>query len=666
MIGKKSIVQLNTYLQNNKTESEQFDSVFAAYKQNNLSFSKNHVSEIDYDELMNELEREFPYEQGQPETEVEKFELFLQSEEGKRYQKEQNERFANEALLTYDENNRYQMNAGENIKTFFDVHFAKTSCKSCAKGAGYFVMAQNGSIIVRSAKGHDFLNQVSRLQYYKTQNYYITANSFRFPQMRNMTQLYGLHNIVIDCDCHDEQRSSEQIKEAAKITADIILNQWESETQAVPKPNSIVFTGRGIQLWWSFMPIKPEYSDCYDFLVKYIGKIVERTLATQPFEVDWGASSNKAGCFRMPGTINKKTGTFAEVNVLDTKVRDMFEIKKRAFREFNKNEPENVVARRMTDIPGEHVQDSNFAYYAEHRVVALNILLVKRGFNLPRMRDYFLWLFHNDARKYLGDEAAYKITVVTGRMLKNPVSEKEVAHIIQGTLNAGNKYCKNGGYAVKNSTIIQLLGISAEEQDIINLHPAKRCLDSCPNKSRDAAAYERKMMKYARYVSVLEYSETLIDGKHPKNKDICAKFGISNTTLAQCRRDRTKYIIWAQTEEGKTSIQKFKHAEVQETDRRIRKRFHEDKARLEAALSEYNEIYAMRISLPYSSIDYKEAKMPSNQDGVWRRNRGDPSGRQCDDPKSNEDQDQMILVGHESFMYGANEYVSGNASIAHS
>ena len=662
MVGRKSFDQLNIYMQNNKTGPRDLDSVFAACAQN--SGSESYVGMIDYDELMNELEQEFPHDQDHTEREIEEFESFLQSEDGKKYREEQNERFANEALLTYDANNKYQMDANKEIKKFFKTHFAKTDCTSCANGAGYFVMAQNGSIIVRSAKGHDFLNQVSNLSYYKTQNYYITANSFRSPQMRNMVQLFGLHNIVIDCDCHSTQKNPDQMKDDAKRAINDILAQWTTETQAVPKPNSVVFTGRGIQLWWSFMPVKPEYSDCYDFLAKYIGEIVDRTLGGHQFEVDWGASSNKAGCFRMPGTINNKTGAFAEVHVLDSQINDMFEIKKRAFRESNKNKPENVVMKRTPATSGGYVQDASFASYAEHRVVALNILLVKRDFNLPHMRDYFLWLFHNDARKYLGDEIAYKITVVTARMLKNPISEKEVTHIIQGTLNAGNQYCKNGGYAVRNSTIIQLLGISVEEQNIINLHPAKGYTESCPNKTRDAAAYERRMMKYARYVSALKYAETMVDGQHPKNKDICKKYSISNTTLVQCRKNRAKYMEWASTEEGKESIRKFQHAESKETDRKIREKINEDKERLEAALTEYNAVHKTRLIVPHCFLIDTSASAASTEYEAWFNTRGDPSKKKRHEPGWNEERRQLELTDRSLFMYGVRECASGNASIS--
>ena len=584
------------------TEPGTPDSVCAAIEYDDTSCETN----IDFDasiRIMSELEDEFPYNEENHICFEDDLERFLNPEEHEKYRRFLREMIANEALDAYKEKNGYKIRVDKSLEDFFQIHFTKQDCQSCSKGSGYFVMSQDGMHIIRSAKGYDLLNQLKNLTYYKGKNYYITSNSYLRPKIRNMGQIYGLHNIVVDCDAHNSGINFSQLKEYAIDTKNFIMEHWEEFSSAVPRPNSVVLTGRGIQLWWSFKPIKFEYCDCFDYLANYTSEIVSEVLEKAPmgylFEVDSGASANKAGYFRLPGTINRKTGTFAEVQVFDTTIHDMFKVKKRAYQEFKKNHPIDNLRSTIRIATVKNMSADSFSEYAKRRTLSLHVLLVLRGFDMPHMRDYFLWLYHNDARKYMGDQNALNATIALAGMLKNPLSARDVAHIIQGTMNASNEYCENGGYAIRNVKIIKLLGITESEQNIIGLHPAKTSAESRPNKTRDAEAHKRKMMKFARYYCALTYGGNDQTGKPPKNKEICAKFSISNTTLIKCRKEREVYMSWAETEEGKESIKIFQamqegtlleqtsNVDVQTTKRKLAE-----------TISRYNETHKTNIINP--------------------------------------------------------------------
>ena len=79
-------------------------------------------------------------------------------------------------------------------------------------------------------------------------DYYITANSMC--GVRRVTEdVFGLHNIVFDVDCHAEALSP-------TLLADFIWrcsrDLWN--TEECPEPNSIMFSVRGVQLWWAQKP----------------------------------------------------------------------------------------------------------------------------------------------------------------------------------------------------------------------------------------------------------------------------------------------------------------------------------------------------------------------------------------------------------------------------
>jgi len=138
-------------------------------------------------------------------------------------------------------------------------------------------------------------------------DYYFTVNSFKNPKGTTVpnnrkNNLFAINSIVIDIDCHTSKKSLEAEAHKLKDLIELKTSQYQ-----LPFFNYIVFTGRGIQVYYLIKP-------CYynrSFLVNMVrNKLIEFykliLLDIPKFHVDISASGRDSGLFRMPYTTNQK------------------------------------------------------------------------------------------------------------------------------------------------------------------------------------------------------------------------------------------------------------------------------------------------------------------------------------------------------------------------
>ena len=63
-----------------------------------------------------------------------------------------------------------------------------------------------------------------------------------------------LHNIVIDIDCH-KYGISKKDRDNEIEKCEVYLRELFDNSLELPSPNTIVKTGRGLQLWWAIKPL---------------------------------------------------------------------------------------------------------------------------------------------------------------------------------------------------------------------------------------------------------------------------------------------------------------------------------------------------------------------------------------------------------------------------
>ena len=147
-------------------------------------------------------------------------------------------------------------------------------------------------------------------------DYYITANTVSGTS-RTMDGLFGLQNIVIDIDCHEENRNVAALVQAFLWRAE--RDMWSD--RSLPRPNSIVKSGRGVQLWWAIDPCHASCLFHYNQIKTGLIDHFEELLAEYAEEldgltVDRAASSNAVGYFRLPCTYNTAAKRYGTLQML--------------------------------------------------------------------------------------------------------------------------------------------------------------------------------------------------------------------------------------------------------------------------------------------------------------------------------------------------------------
>lgn len=490
------------------------------------------------------------------------------------------------------------------IRHFLQVHFLTHLAQPKVQSFGYFnvyaLKAKDGKDTPMRCfggkLGEELEDFIASTNFRHDHNYYITANAFRSRTKRNMDELFAMCNIVVDIDNHKASPNAQAVFNDAKVLAGLIETRFASfaEDRAVPGPNSIVLTGRGIQLWWAFIPTVPKFRDIFDILAMHYCNTLRDFLNCFPlefggFSIDVGPSKNKAGLFRMPGTINPKVGIRSEVKVLSEEIHDFVEERKKTIHipaQFktdamladedlrtkkwaeahgetytkrkrrrksraaaDKANPQTDVAATVKPTAQSAVNEKeekerdatcdNFAPIAWMRAHSLKLLVEKRRGLMTGSRNNFLWIYFNEMAKCIGKDAALRLTREVNNEFSEPFSENELLHSVTHCARSGISERSSIGYAIKNTTIIDMLQITEEEQNYIGLHPAEE--NALHNSGfyqilrgyMNNCAYRENMLRYFEIMRLMDL------GFGPA--ELGRLFGIPRRTLQDVARYRDTY-----------------------------------------------------------------------------------------------------------------------------
>lgn len=377
------------------------------------------------------------------------------------------------------------------IEEWLDIHFGDTSFN------GRVVIGRRkngGGIYTMSVRSLKELRPYIRMVHASTRlDYYITANTVSGVTRRE-SELFGLQNIVIDIDCHDKSR-------IRNIPALIQAFLWRSKrdlwsTGAIPTPNSIVRTGRGVQLWWAIQPCyggsdygksRYHYDKIKNNLMDHIEVMLdEYSEELEGLSVDRGASINPVGYFRLPCTYNTAARCYSTLEILHTERYDQ--------RDLTRLEtPERTVYIASRSGASKHIplQDSdvvvlrNFYATGLRRVMQMIKLRNLRNNEVGNeTRDHLNFAVYNSLRMTFDHEEAMERLRAFNAGFKQPMTDNELDNCVSSAR-------KKDGYKYTNVKLIELLNVTQEEQDAIGLHPFRGIYrpwgHTKPNASRDAA-----------------------------------------------------------------------------------------------------------------------------------------------------------------------------------
>lgn len=383
------------------------------------------------------------------------------------------------------------------LDQWLDIHYGDTSFNGRVvigrriNGGGIHTM---GIRPLKSIRGY-----VKMIQTLKTADYYITANTVTGIKRRK-EDLFGLQNIVIDVDCHDD-RTTQAINDL------VVGFIWRCKRDLwsdgiIPTPNSIVRTGRGIQLWWAIQPCYGgqdygislyHHNKIKRTFIAHIERLIEEYAEElEGLDVDRGASSNPVGYFRLPGSYNTKAGCYTSLAVLHDERYDQRDLTKLEAPEIRGNE--NASTKYVPLLDSDRRVLQNYESTGVRRVIQLVKLRNLRNNEAgSEMRDYFNFSVYNALRMNYDHEEAMERLESFNEGFKEPMTPAELENCVSSAE-------KKGGYQYKNETLIELLDVTLEEQQAIGLFPAGKSQRRKPNASRDEA---RKTLKEDRDNKIL-------------------------------------------------------------------------------------------------------------------------------------------------------------------
>ncbi len=299
---------------------------------------------------------------------------------------------------------------------------------------------------------------VGNMSVYPNADYYISSNIFSTIK-RSSDTLLAVNAIVVDIDCHTESNFPAELEQHIGSLTWRLQNDGFADDD-FPKPNYIVTTGRGVHLWWCVAPAYARsFSQNFSAVERHFVSKIEEFLAEFPtelscFTVDSVASSNLAGLFRLPGSVNTRCGKVAEPIFLHGQrlnlkyFRDQFlPMSPRHERTVNQNKQFHPHIK--SDLTGAMVA----------RLTAFEKLRDLRNDPVGNeTRNNFCFLFFATAKSIYGGKEAYDRTVAFNEGFKCPLTKKE--------LNSCLSSARHKDYHYRTETIVDFLGVTPDEAEL--------------------------------------------------------------------------------------------------------------------------------------------------------------------------------------------------------
>lgn len=529
-------------------------------------------------------------------------------------------------MITYPIRQRNHNYIDPKILPWVDLHFPADSSYNGRVFLGIRKRTKKGDIFRNlSRRNIDELRPfIPKMHISRARDYYITANSMTGVERAN-DQVFALHNIVIDVDLHDEDIN--HYEEATAFIWRCKRDLWSDGS--CPVPNSIVFTGRGVQIWWAIEPISVKFLPSYTHLLSWLvdqlkGVLDEYTEELRLHKIDRSTSIRTAGWFRLPLTYNTVTNTLGKLEIL------------------------NKTRYALLDTIGQYVPASYRPSYAKGRISLLNApmqiykgvampvgfapladndravikgcssALTKRALTMAKLRairnkpigseerDHFNLIVFCILLGEFGTEESFKRTLLFNSGFKEPMPVEEVEKILATAMEKQ--------YKLSNEKIIEILDIKQDEQQELQFFAvSRRSKKLKPNHSRDTNS---KMAKKDRDTKIIALFESGV------NKSCISRMlSISrNTVIAVIKRFSSK--------QGETPCQTSEDAETAPTASQSPTKS-SDNNRHE---TQKNAPSGVRKNRSYKYVSYKEKVLRTNTNGTMHSLTpvNQPRGKQID------------------------------------
>ncbi|WP_227453491.1 MULTISPECIES: helix-turn-helix transcriptional regulator [unclassified Clostridioides] len=327
-------------------------------------------------------------------------------------------------------------------------------------------------------------------------NVYISHNTFYKPQ-RRIENIKELNAIFIDIDCYNTKYT----KEAVRFFIEKDLNG------IIPNPTMLVDSGRGLYYVLKLEPVPSKALPLWYAIQRYIYNQLK----------EFGADAkalDPTRVLRATGTINSKTQTEVKIIDYDGYTYTLKEIQENYLPELKeKKQKSKGRPKKVISLFNEYS-----LYHA--RLNDLIKICELRSYDMEGCREVTLFLYRYFTCCFMEDEVqALECTLELNKQFVKPLKDNEV---VKHTKSAETAY-KSKKYKFKNSTLIDLLGITEEEQKHLKTIIGKK----------EANEREKEAKKLARRNEngLTKKQQELLDLKNELLK--LKEKGLSNRSIAK-------------------------------------------------------------------------------------------------------------------------------------
>ena len=348
------------------------------------------------------------------------------------------------------------------------------------------------------------------------ENLYISQNTF-FRPVRNKDSLKRLNMLYIDLDCYKLGLRKDSVL--------YILNE-EYIGWKIPRPTFIVDSGRGLYLLWKINEDRNAFPR-WKRVQHYLHNVLK------DLGSDSSVTEDVARVLRVPGSINSKTGTQVKILSYYDYTYTLYEIIKNYLPDDFYSLSKNIQKpfKRCGNII--RMATLNTLVYARMKDIE-NLLLYRDKTGNLHLRENCLFMYRFYCCNYYNDTAkALQLTLELFNRLsdKSEYTEKSIAL----RTKSAEKYYLNRNRKFSNKKIIELLGISEEEQKILTTLITKDYALS-RKRERDRKSYLKKLEAQGKCTKkkAIEQRRSKIKELLSQNKsyeEVCNILSISRATF---------------------------------------------------------------------------------------------------------------------------------------
>lgn len=370
---------------------------------------------------------------------------------------------------------------------------------------------------------------------YPYTEYYITANGFRNSKLRKESNLFTYYNIVMDIDCH---QAVEPGQLASAIRSFLYFLKETCKAPGLPLPNTIIHTGRGVQLWWATVPMSFQLKTFYKKMQKYLKQQIQAILDSHDIleilTIDNAASGRLAGLYRLPTSYNAKSKSYATLEFWHDDALNPMD-----YLDCFSKEPEPARMQHKNNAAASKKRHGHHNLYRSRERMLYHLFSMRE--DCVGYRDLACFILAN---AYLSCNQPVDKTLKAVSRLNESFTKPLPYSLLTAYLSSSLKK----PYLLTNRKIIEMLRLTKKEQQALGFYSAEE------KKQRKK---ERRNAKCLRNAKIAYY---YIRGN--SQTEIADKVGCSQATVSRVLKtvNHTKARIRMSAETFYRSVQSFWHA----------------------------------------------------------------------------------------------------------